>query len=221
MRRCSTERLTLILPQPVAGLIPCLSGTGRGFSTCISARIVREGSKGEIEVADFASRLTGWIDGTIRWIGQSASWFCLVLVSLSASPSSCGISLVFQAWASMSCSGTSIPPPGCLVFLCHGRGIARTQRYSLQPLLRAHSAPDRLLRLLFLVLPFACLVIYHSYFFAEWAYLQNEGSIDPGGLSDRWIIKSALPIGFTIFAIATISRMLDLSAKIKAAKRVA
>lgn len=173
-------------------------------------------------MADFASRLTGWIDGTIRWIGQSASWFCLVLVFIIC------ISVVLRYFFGISSLGFDelqwhiysacwlLGFSYATVEGSHVRNDILYNRFSELTQLRID-----FYGYLFLVLPFTCLVIYHSYFFAEWAYLQNEGSIDPGGLPHRWIIKSALPIGFTIFAIATISRMLDLSVKIKAVKRVA
>ena len=70
-----------------------------------------------------------------------------------------------------------------------------------------------------LVLPFVGLILYHSWDFVLWAWKQNEGSIDPGGLSDRWIIKSFLLIGFFLFGAATIARCIDLWREITALKR--
>ena len=72
---------------------------------------------------------------------------------------------------------------------------------------------------LLLVLPFVVLTLFYSWEFVTWAWKQNEGSIDPGGLSDRWIIKSFLLIGFTLFGIATITRSVDLARKISDLKK--
>jgi len=176
----------------------------------------------EHEMADFASRLANRIDGIIRWISRSASWLCLVLVAFICTSvvlryffgiSSLGFDeLQWHIYSASWLLGFSY----ATVEGTHVRNDILYSRFSELTQLRID-----FYGYLFLVLPFTALVIYHSYFFAEWAFLQNEGSIDPGGLPHRWIIKSALPIGFTIFAIASLARLLELSAKIRAAKRIA
>lgn len=172
-------------------------------------------------MVDFASRLASRIDNVIRSISRGASWFCLVLVAIICT------SVVLRYFFGISSLGFDelqwhIYSASWLLGFSYATAEGTHVRNDL-----LYSRFSKLTQLridfygyLFLVLPFAGLVIYHSYFFAEWAYVQNEGSIDPGGLSHRWIIKSALPIGFTIFAIASISRLLDLSAQIRTAKRV-
>ena len=173
-------------------------------------------------MADVASRLTNRIDGVIRWISRSASWLCLVLVAIICT------SVVLRYFFGISSLGFD-------ELQWHIYSASWLLGFSFATVEGTHVRNDLLygnfskltqLRIdfygyLILVLPFAGLVVYHSYFFAEWAFQQNEGSIDPGGLPHRWIIKSALPIGFTIFAIAALSRLLDLSASIRAAKRAA
>ena len=71
---------------------------------------------------------------------------------------------------------------------------------------------------LLLLLPFCAIAFYHSVTFAHWAWVQGEGSIDPGGLPARWIIKSALPLGFALFAIAALSRVYDLVGQLRRLK---
>ncbi|MGK0297824.1 MAG: TRAP-type mannitol/chloroaromatic compound transport system permease small subunit [Gammaproteobacteria bacterium] len=58
--------------------------------------------------------------------------------------------------------------------------------------------------LLFLI-PFCILVIVSSWHFIHLSYSYNEGSPDPGGLSYRWIIKSAIPLSFTLLLLQGIS----------------
>jgi len=53
---------------------------------------------------------------------------------------------------------------------------------------------------IFMLIPFALLIIYGSYEFVYDAYEYSEISGDPGGLTHRWIIKSMIPFGF-IFLI--------------------
>ncbi|WP_372964701.1 TRAP transporter small permease subunit [Marinobacter sp.] len=44
------------------------------------------------------------------------------------------------------------------------------------------------------VIPFAYLIGIYGYSFAVSAYEMGEGSGDPGGLPNRWIIKSVIPV---------------------------
>ncbi len=55
------------------------------------------------------------------------------------------------------------------------------------------------------VIPFSILIIKGGYAFAFEAYELGELSGDPGGLTHRWIIKSAIAASFVFLIIATIS----------------
>jgi len=58
--------------------------------------------------------------------------------------------------------------------------------------------------LLFL-LPYCALIIYFSYDFAVRAFTSDEISASATGLTHRWIIKSVIPIGFGLLALAGIA----------------
>lgn len=58
---------------------------------------------------------------------------------------------------------------------------------------------DMLGTLIFAV-PFTTLIVYYGYGYALDAYQMGEGSADPGGLPNRWIIRSVIPIS-SIFVI--------------------
>lgn len=61
--------------------------------------------------------------------------------------------------------------------------------------------------LLFL-LPYCGLVVYYGIDFVERSYATNEISASATGLTHRWIIKSVIPIGFTILALAGLAVLL-------------
>ena len=61
--------------------------------------------------------------------------------------------------------------------------------------------------LLFMV-PFLALVLIYAVPFVAASYELGEVSPSPGGLPLRWLIKAALPVGFTLLALATLSRLL-------------
>ncbi|MGF1909709.1 TRAP transporter small permease subunit [Vibrio kasasachensis] len=66
--------------------------------------------------------------------------------------------------------------------------------------------------LLFLAMPFVVVVILHSYDFAYESWRVNESSASPSGLPYRWLIKSVIPLSFTMLLLsmlATVLRNLD------------
>jgi len=68
--------------------------------------------------------------------------------------------------------------------------------------------------MLLLVIPFSLLVIVYGYDMTLQSFIQHEGSPNPGGLSDRWMIKSVLVVGFVLLLLQAFSEV------IKAYKRV-
>jgi len=61
---------------------------------------------------------------------------------------------------------------------------------------------------LFFLLPFCGLVIWFGIDFVERAYSTNEISASATGLTHRWLIKSTIPLGFTLLALAGIAILL-------------
>ena len=59
------------------------------------------------------------------------------------------------------------------------------------------------------LLPFCGLVMVYGIEFALSSYQQHEGSASGGGLPDRWIIKSALPLGIGLLALAGVAQLLN------------
>lgn len=62
--------------------------------------------------------------------------------------------------------------------------------------------------ILVLLMPFLVIVIDHGIDFAAESFRVQERSDAPLGLPARWIIKSIIPIGFGLLALAAISKLL-------------
>lgn len=58
------------------------------------------------------------------------------------------------------------------------------------------------------IVPFAIIIINSGYAFALDAFELDEISGDPGGLTDRWIIKSAIATSFVFLLISTLAFVL-------------
>ena len=61
---------------------------------------------------------------------------------------------------------------------------------------------------LFFLIPYCAVVIYFGIEFTKASYLSQEMSATADGLSNRFIIKSFLPIGFLLLGLAAISVLL-------------
>ena len=70
-----------------------------------------------------------------------------------------------------------------------------------------HGGTHWLAATFYLLLPFIALVLIYAVPFVWVSFELAEVSQAPGGLPYRWIIKAALPAGFIILLLATISRL--------------
>jgi len=70
------------------------------------------------------------------------------------------------------------------------------------------------------IVPFSIIIINGGYAFALDAFELNEISGDPGGLTDRWIIKAAIATSFVFLLIATLSFVLKNGAILCNAKGI-
>lgn len=59
-----------------------------------------------------------------------------------------------------------------------------------------------------LMIPFTLMVAWYGIDFTWQAYDIDEGSGDPGGLPNRWIIKGVIPLSFLAMAISGLGMML-------------
>jgi TRAP-type mannitol/chloroaromatic compound transport system permease small subunit len=71
-----------------------------------------------------------------------------------------------------------------------------------------HQALINILGALIFIIPFSILIIKGGYAFAYESFELGELSGDPGGLTHRWIVKSAIATSFVFLIIATLSFML-------------
>lgn len=56
--------------------------------------------------------------------------------------------------------------------------------------------------------PFTLLVFWYGIGFTHEAYTIDEGSGDPGGLPYRWVIKSVIPLAFSLMALSGLGLLL-------------
>ena len=63
----------------------------------------------------------------------------------------------------------------------------------------------RVLGDLFFLLPFCVVIAWYGYAFAAKAFASGEGSTY-GGLMDRWLVKAAIPLAFSLLGLSAVIR---------------
>ncbi|MEM9743898.1 MAG: TRAP transporter small permease subunit [Pseudomonadota bacterium] len=70
-----------------------------------------------------------------------------------------------------------------------------------------HRAWIELYGIVLLLLPFIALILIYSVPFVADSWASGERSQAPGGLSQRWLVKALLPIGFALLLLSTLARL--------------
>jgi len=68
-----------------------------------------------------------------------------------------------------------------------------------------------ILGILFLLFPVLLILFDHSFDWLARSYSNDEGSQNPSGLPNRWIIKSVIPLTMILMMIATLARLIEES----------
>ena len=153
---------------------------------------------------EFIDRLTLLLDRFVIFIGRAASWlaiFLMLTIILDVISRAQGITLV----SSTKLQELEWHFHGALFLLTLGFGYIRDSHVRIE-IVRDKMKPKtrvwiELLGCVLFVIPYSIIVAYWGYEFAEMSFLLGETS-EQSGLSDRWIIKGMIPLGFTILAIA-------------------
>ena len=165
--------------------------------------------------------LTARVEDCIRAIGNATSWLALVLVAIV-----CASVLLRYAFGVSSLAFDELQWHIYSGSWILGFSYATAQRTHVRNdiLYNRYSEINQkrvdFYSHLVLVLPFAVIMSYHAWDFVAWSWQQNEGSIDPGGLPHRWVIKSILFAGLVLFGVAALARVIDLHREIKALKQI-
>lgn len=149
-----------------------------------------------------------FIDASVERCGQATSWLVLVLVLLVAYDvamrylfQSGSVALQEMEWHLFSL----IFLLGSPYALRHDGHVRLDLVYHSRFMNDYRRAWVNLIGSVVFLIPFCVLIITSSEAFVVQAWQFNEGSPDPGGLPWRWILKSAVPLGFGLLLLQGIA----------------
>ena len=151
-------------------------------------------------------RLSHTIDSLNETVGRLVSWLTTALVLLIVfdvaarylfNTSSAGV--IELEWHLFS----FIFLLGAAYALKHDRHVRVDVFY--QSFTKKQQAWVNLIGTVFFLIPLCYIVIQASGKFTFNAWVMQEGSADPGGLPARYIVKAAIPVGFSLLLLQAIS----------------
>ena len=159
---------------------------------------------------NFLTNMVSFIDRISEWSGRAIAWLVLALVLLV-----CYDVAMRYVWQSGSIALQELEwHLFALIFLLgaaytlkHDEHVRVDLLYSSRRFSKKHRAMVNLSGSVLLLIPFCTLIIYASWPFVATSYAINEVSSDPGGLPYRFLIKAAIPLGFTLLIIQGISEI--------------
>lgn len=142
-------------------------------------------------------------------IGQAAAWLFIPLMFVISADV---ISRRFFTIGSIQLQELEWHLHAILFLMCLGYAYVANSHVRVE-LLREHYSPRlmalvELFALVFLVLPLFGILIKYSSDLVFRSYVSGERSPHAGGLEYRWMIKFAMPVGFTILALSAVSTVL-------------
>lgn len=154
-------------------------------------------------------RLYTTIDLINKWIGRTVSWLSLILVVIIVGD-------VFLRYAFSITSSASFELEwhlfAVLFLLSAGWAFSEDRHVRVDVFYTRFSPKQKALvnvtGCALLLLPLCAVGFHEGLQFAANAYMMNETSPDPGGLPARYLVKSAIPIGFALLGLQGVSEII-------------
>lgn len=176
--------------------------------------------------------ISGVIEGFISWIGKLAAWLLLPMMAVIVvdvitrkfnlltnlreyfenAGNETAAHFIESYLTSTKFQELEWHFHAALFLLCLGYGYVKNSHVRIEIVRERFSTETKawleFLGCIIFVFPYAFLVMWFGYDFAERSFNVNEVSSALTGLSHRWIIKAFVPIGMVLLMIATVAVLL-------------
>ncbi|MGF1608085.1 MAG: TRAP transporter small permease subunit [Kiloniellales bacterium] len=151
-------------------------------------------------------RFSDWVDRVLTWIARVAAWAGVVLIGITIFDV---VTRRFFVLGSTKLQELEWHFHTILFSFLLGYAYLKDAHVRIDLIREGLSNRLQwwieLLGCLLFLLPYCVLVVYFSYDFALRSYMDSETSASATGLTHRWIIKSTIPIGFSLLGLAGIA----------------
>lgn len=164
---------------------------------------------------DTLVRVAGFLDRFIELSGRLSSWLCLFLALLVA-----GDVIARYVWHVGSVAEQELEwhVLGVIAMMGASYTLQQGEHVRVDIFYQYYSERVKLWMEVFvpvlIIVPTAIFITYISLHFVAMSYNLHEGSPDPGGLPDRYLLKAFIPIGFGLIAVQGIVMLLDAVVKL-------
>lgn len=157
----------------------------------------------------FLVRISDGIDTILTWVGRTAAWAGVVLIAVTIFDV---VTRRFLVLGSTKLQEFEWHMHVVLFAFLVGYAYFKDAHVRIDLVRERLSERTQwwieLLGCLLFLIPYSALVVYFSYDFTVRSFENNEISASATGLSHRWIIKSAIPLGFALLGLAGIAVLL-------------
>ena len=152
--------------------------------------------------------LAGGIDAFVDVIGRVFAWACIVQVALVATNVLLRYALRIGPMELQELEWHLISPIA-LIGMCYAlrhNDHVKVDIFYDKFRVETRDLVDLAAAIALIVI--SVLIIYMATSFVGQAYFVDEGSPDPGGLPHRWLLRSFIPVGFTILGMQALANLL-------------
>ncbi|MGI9305656.1 MAG: TRAP transporter small permease subunit, partial [Gammaproteobacteria bacterium] len=150
-------------------------------------------------------RLSDLLDRWITWIGRAAAWTSLALIAVILFDV---VTRRFLVLGSTKLQELEWHIHAVLFMFCLGFAYLKDAHVRIDLVRERLSQRTQwwieLLGCLLFLIPYCCVILYFGVDWWHRSFEMNEASDSATGLPYRWIIKIALPLGFTLLLLATL-----------------
>ncbi|NNM00808.1 MAG: TRAP transporter small permease subunit [Gammaproteobacteria bacterium] len=172
-----------------------------------------------MQMKQLAQSITLAINAMNEWIGRAVAWLLVLMVATVAFDvamrylfQSGSVALQELEWHLFGV----IFLGGAAYTLKHGDHVSVDVLYASRWLSDRQRLIIDIAGTVLFLLPFSALVVWSSLPFVADAWQAHEHSPDPGGLRYRWLIKAAIPAGFTLLALQGVAGLIERLGQLRA-----
>jgi TRAP-type mannitol/chloroaromatic compound transport system permease small subunit len=159
------------------------------------------------------------IERLVDWFGRAASWLALAIVVLMATNVVLRYLFSYGSVWSQELEWHLLAP---LILFAIAYAMLKGEHVRVDVAYAHFSERNKQLVnavSAVLCLAISALIVWFSVKYVQQAYVIDEKSADPGGLTHRWVLKAFIPAGFVLLALQSVAELVKSVHRLRKARR--